>query len=130
MRSSQSGSGGAGRRSTRPCKHARANETMALSFRALALVFPTEESLRAALKAGLVPPDVQRGAVRVGRTADGQLELQPGEAMSAIAKAALKNVGVSERDASAVAASAPCWAAALKPTWVGEPDTVPGVVLF
>jgi hypothetical protein len=96
----------------------------------LALVFPNEDALRAALKAGLVPPDVQRGAVRVGRTADGQLELQPDEAMSAIAKAALKNAGVTERAASAKASSAPCWAAALKPLWAGEPDTVPGVVLF
>jgi hypothetical protein len=96
----------------------------------LALVFPTEDSLCAALKAGLVPPDVQRGGVRVGRTADGQLELQPEEAMSTLAKAALKNAGVVERAASAKGQSAPCWAAALKPVFVGEPDTVPATVLF
>jgi hypothetical protein len=96
----------------------------------LALVFPTEDSLCAALKAGLVPPDVQRGGVRVGRTADGQLGLQLEEAMSAIAKAALKNAGVVERAASAKGQSAPCWAAALRPVFVGEPDTVPPTVLF
>jgi len=96
----------------------------------LALVFPNDEALCAALRAGLVPPAVQRGAVRYRRTATGELELEPVEPLGAQRTKSLQSAGVVERPVSGATREAPCWAAALEPTWLGEPDQVPGLVMF
>lgn len=96
----------------------------------MALVFPSDDALCAALRAGLVPAAVQKAAVRFRRTDTGELELEPTEPLAAGKKKGLENAGVVERASSGATQEAPCWAAALKPQWLGEPDTVPPLVLF
>src|SRR5262245_60018213 len=99
--------------------------------RTVALVFPSDEALSAALRAGLVPPEVQREAVRFSRTEKCELELEPTSPLAPGKKKGLESAGVVERPPSGGPGhEAPCWAAALKLSWLGEPDTVPPLVLF
>src|SRR6185436_14297241 len=69
--------------------------------------------------------------VRFFRTAKGELEIEPNAPLAAGKKKGLESAGVVERPASgSELRDAPCWAAALQLTYLGEPDTVPSLVLF
>ncbi len=95
-----------------------------------AFVFPSEEALHIALTSGLVPEDVQRAPAQVGVTAEGAVEIAPSVAVSLKAKKALKSAGVETRDVTAPLADVSCWAEALPPTSVGEPEGALAQVLF
>ncbi len=96
-----------------------------------ALLFPSEEALHVALRSGLIPAEVQRAPARVSYADDGQVVIAPSVSFSAKAKKSLKNSGVTET-ASAPAASRAitCWAEALMPRAVGEPQGTLAQVLF
>src|SRR6188474_3096990 len=96
----------------------------------VALVFPSPEALCAALRAGLVPPNVQREPVRFHRTASGELELEPAAPLGPQKTKGLQSAGVIERPPSGQTREAPCWAAALQLDYLGEPDQVPPLVMF
>lgn len=95
-----------------------------------ALVFPSEEALQVAMRSGLVPADVQRGAARVGFAKDGAVEIAPEAAVTAKVRKALAGAGVELRDASVKLRDVACWAEVLTPAAVGEPDGPLPLVLF
>ncbi len=95
-----------------------------------ALVFPSDEALQVALRAGLIPADVQRAPATIGRTKDGEVLIAPSVAVTAKVKKALVASGVAERSVSSLAGKVSCWAEALKPTRLGEPEGNPNLVLF
>ncbi|MCU0697156.1 MAG: hypothetical protein MUC96_11545 [Myxococcaceae bacterium] len=96
-----------------------------------ALVFPSDEALQVALTSGLIPPELQRAPAHVGRTSDGELLVAPSVPVAAKAKKALLASGVLERALPApLVGRVSCWAEALPPRRVGEPEGNPGLVLF
>jgi hypothetical protein len=96
-----------------------------------ALVFPSEEALLVALGSGLVPPELARAPVAVGRGRDGEVLVAPGAPLGAKVRKALLASGVLERRLEApLATRLGCWAEALTPRRVGEPQGTPGLVLF
>lgn len=94
------------------------------------LVFSSDEALQVALTSGLIPADVQRAAVSVGRTKAGEVLLAPSVGVPARAKKALIAAGVTERAVPSLTQSVSCWAEALRPRHVGEPTRHPSLVLF
>lgn len=94
------------------------------------LVFPSDEALQVALKSGLVPAEVQRAPAVVGRSKDGEVYIAPGQPITAKAKKALVAAGVEERSVPALVGNVSCWAEALAPLRVGEPEGNPSLVLF
>ncbi|MFT3710544.1 MAG: hypothetical protein QM817_23210 [Archangium sp.] len=92
------------------------------------LVFPSEEALQVAMRSGLVPADVQRDEAQVGRTTDGQVEISA--TTTGKVKKALQASGVVSREASVELESVSCWAEALHPARVGEPEGALPAVLF
>ncbi|MBL8923625.1 MAG: hypothetical protein JNJ54_32520 [Myxococcaceae bacterium] len=95
-----------------------------------ALIFPSDEALQVALKSGLVPADVQRAPAAIGRTKDGQVVVAPSQPVAAKAKKALLASGVLERAVPTLVGKVSCWAEALPPVRVGEPEGNPALVLF
>ena len=95
-----------------------------------ALVFPSQEALQVALRTGLVPSAVHRAPARVGVTGDGELEVSPSVAVPAPALRLLETAGVRLRDTSATLKDVSCWAEALPPRRVGEPEGAVGTVLL
>lgn len=95
-----------------------------------ALVFPSDEALQVALKSGLIPADVQRAPASIGRNKDGEVLVAPGHAVTAKARKALLAAGVLERSVPNLVGKVSCWAEALKPTRIGEPEGNPALVLF
>ncbi len=95
-----------------------------------ALVFLNEEALQVALRSGLVPLDLQRQPARVGLASDGALEVIPGAAVPAKVKKALLAAGVQARSSTVPLGQVSCWAEALRPRRVGEPEGALGPVLF
>lgn len=95
-----------------------------------ALVFPSDEALQVALKSGLIPAEVQRAPAVVGRSADGEVLISPSQPVAAKAKKALLAAGVRERAVPALVGKVSCWAEALAPNRVGEPEGNPALVLF
>lgn len=87
-----------------------------------AFVFPNEEALQVALRSGLVPPEVQRAPAQVGVLDDGVVEISPTVTVPAKARKALKSAGVEARDATVRLSQVSCWAEALVPKRVGEPE--------
>ena len=96
----------------------------------LALVFPSEDALSAALLAGLVPRDVQGAAALVGRREDGALELVPQAPLGASQAKALALAGVQSEPPRGNLRAVPCWAAALAPRPAPLPDGALPLVLF
>ncbi len=95
-----------------------------------ALLFPSEEALHVALRSGLIPPEVQRAPARVSYANDGQVAISPSIALPAKAKKSLKNTGVTEADAPGPGRAVTCWAEALVPRAIGEPEGALQQVLF
>ena len=96
-----------------------------------ALLFPSEEALHVALRSGLIPAEVQRAPARVSYADDGQVVIAPSVSFSAKAKKSLKNSGVTETgSAPALSRAITCWAEALMPRVVGEPQGTLAQVLF
>lgn len=95
-----------------------------------ALVFPNEEALQVALRSGLVPPEIQREPAHVGVTPEGAVEIAPVEAVAPKVRKALEAAGVTARVATAPLAAISCWAEAVTPRRVGEPDGALPHVLF
>lgn len=92
------------------------------------LVFPSEEALQVAMRSGLVPADVQKEEARVGRTKDGEVEVAA--TTTGKVKKALQASGVVSRESSVELGEVSCWAEALLPTRVGEPEGALQQVLF
>lgn len=95
-----------------------------------ALVFPSEEALQVAMRSGLVPVELQRAAARVGHAKDGAVEIAPEGPLTAKVKKSLAGAGVGLRDASVKLREVSCWAEALAPGAVGEPEGPLPLVLF
>lgn len=95
-----------------------------------ALVFPNDEALQVALKSGLVPTDVQRAPASVGRSRAGEVLVAPSQPVPARAKKALLAAGVLERSTTSLPGKVSCWAEALPPRRIGEPEHNPTLVLF
>jgi hypothetical protein len=95
------------------------------------LVFDDLDTLRAALDAGLVPPDVQAGAVSVEIDDDGRLQVETEVAISRVDRKSLRDAGVEFRSRSLHAArSLGCWAEILPVSSAPEPEPPLGEVLF
>lgn len=95
-----------------------------------ALVFPSQEAFQVALRTGLVPAAVHKAPARVGVTGEGEWEIEPSVAVPAPARRMLETAGVRLRDASARLKDVSCWAEALPPRRVGEPEGAVGTVLL
>jgi len=95
-----------------------------------ALLFPSEEALHVALRSGLIPVEVQRAPARVSYANDGQVAISPSVAFPAKAKKSLKSSGVIEADAPGPGRAITCWAEALVPRAIGEPEGTLQQVLF
>lgn len=95
-----------------------------------ALVFPSDEALQVALKSGLVPAEVQRAPASIGRTKDGEVLVAPSQPVGTKAKKVLLASGVVERSVPSLVGKVSCWAEALAPLRVGEPEGNPSLVLF
>jgi cellulose synthase operon protein C len=93
----------------------------------VALRFADEASLEIALRT-LVPPEVARGPVYVARDDRGLL-VAPRDPLPAKVRELLLTHGVLE-EAGAPSDERPCWAAAIAPRWVGEPDALPQVIFW
>ena len=86
------------------------------------VVFPSEEALRLALTAGLVPREVQRAPARYARVADGAIAVWPRRAIADRALQRLRQVlapDPSRLDAAQLEVG--CWAEIVRPTKVPEP---------
>lgn len=95
------------------------------------LVFEDLDTLRAALDAGLVPADVQAGAVAVEIDADGCLQVETEIAISRADRKALRDAGVEFRHRTLHGAhSLGCWAEILPVLPAPEPEPPLGEVLF
>jgi cellulose synthase operon protein C len=94
------------------------------------LVFPSDEALQVALKSGLVPSEVQRAPAAIGRSSQGEVLIAPSRAVAAKAKKGLFAAGVHERAVPSLRNSVSCWAEALAPNRIGEPEENPPLVLF
>lgn len=95
-----------------------------------ALVFPSQEAFQVALRTGLVPAAVHKASARVGVTGEGELEVEPSVTVPAPARRLLETAGVRVRDASTKLQTVSCWAEALPPRRVGEPEGPLGTVLL
>lgn len=95
-----------------------------------ALVFPSQEAFQVALRTGLVPAVVHQAPARVGVTGEGELEVEPSVTVPAPARRVLETAGVRLRDASVALKPVSCWAEALPPRPVGEPEGALGTVLL
>lgn len=95
-----------------------------------AFVFPSQEALQVALRTGLVPAAVHRAPARVGVTGDGELEVAPSVAIPGPARKLLETAGVRLRHPSSAMKDVSCWAEALPPRRVGEPEGALGTVLL
>lgn len=95
-----------------------------------ALVFPDAEALQVALRSGLVPAELQRTPARVGLTGEGAVEVEPSVAVLPKVKKALAAAGVASRAATVALGPVSCWAEALRPRRVGEPEGALPQVLF
>ncbi|MEW5741677.1 MAG: hypothetical protein AB1938_22350 [Myxococcota bacterium] len=95
-----------------------------------AFVFPSQEALQVALRTGLVPAAVHKAPARVGLTGEGELEVAPSISLPAPARRALETAGVRLRGASTALREVSCWAEALPPRRVGEPEGALGTVLL
>jgi hypothetical protein len=97
-------------------------------------VFPSEEALRVALSSELVPRDVQGGAAKLRREADGQLTVQTSARLGKAALDALRAGGVEVKrrglgrgdDVEEVS----CWAEMVRPAWIGDGELSCAQALF
>jgi hypothetical protein len=95
------------------------------------LVFDDLDTLRAALDAGLVPTDVQAGAVAVEIDDDGCLQVETKVEISRVDQKALRDAGVQFRRRSLHGAQTlGCWAEILPVQPAPEPEPPLGEVLF
>lgn len=95
-----------------------------------AFVFPSQDALQVALRTGLVPPAVHRAPARVGVTGEGEVEVAPSVAVPGPSKKLLETAGVRLRATSSPLKDVSCWAEALPPRRVGEPEGALGTVLL
>ncbi len=95
-----------------------------------ALVFPSEEALRLALTAGVVPQALQSSPVRHARAADGTVSVCPEAPLPSQVKAQLLKAGVTEGPVPEQTAPGGSWSEAVRAQRAADPPPEAGAVLF